>query len=209
MLDNARAFFSRWGTFLLIGAIVFVVSYVFIGRKQKATMGGTAQPLLPGQSAQPGANGQPVIEYVPTTGDSYTNINYALDSNNVANSTTQNAPGGNIGPGGTITPVPHPIPVPVPPQPTHRPPPAPVPQPPHPAPQPLPTQPPAQPRYTTYTIKYGDTLGSIAAAHHTTWPSLYQVNKGIIDQMAAAMHYIIPGGPWNNIQAGKTIQVPA
>jgi nucleoid-associated protein YgaU len=48
-----------------------------------------------------------------------------------------------------------------------------------------PTQPAQQPQSsssgdTDYTVKAGDTLGSIAAAHGTTWKALYEHNESVI-----------------------------
>jgi nucleoid-associated protein YgaU len=41
----------------------------------------------------------------------------------------------------------------------------------------------------SYTVKRGDTLGSIAEAHGTTWRALYAANRGVIDNP----HLIHPG----------------
>ena len=233
---DISGFFQRWGWFLLLGAGAFVGAWLLFGRKNKANpTGSTAQ--LPGMSSQPGLNGQPVIEYVPTTGDSYTNINtnYQTDSGNVTN--TINSNDNNRPP---IPPIfwhppvrppilpPQPSPVPggqpgnpppvSPPQPVNPPPilPPPV-QPPvrPPVPPPGPPQPPIHPGppvpahpYTSYTIKWGDTLSAIAKRNHTTWQILYNANKGTIDSWASKHHSPIPGGPWNNIFPGETINVP-
>ncbi|MFC7161802.1 transglycosylase family protein [Aquipuribacter hungaricus] len=55
---------------------------------------------------------------------------------------------------------------------------------PAPAPAPAPAAPaapaPAAPTYGTYTVRGGDTLGSIARANGTTWQSLYAANRDVI-----------------------------
>lgn len=194
---DVRGFFQRWGTYLLIGGIVFAVAYLFIGRRNAhVSQNVPGGALLPGAQSQPGANGQPVVEFVPTTGDTYENINYQTNSGNTTGPVTTTTNISNAPPvvGGSST---------VPPPPT-LPPTGPKPPPPGP-PSPLPPQ----PVYKPYEIKHGDTLGSIAAAHHTTWQSLYQLNKGTIDAWAARFHFPIAGGPWNNIFPTEKLQVPA
>lgn len=207
---DIQGFFSRWGWFLLLAAAALIGSYLLIGRKNnpKAAAGAS---LLPGAKTQPGANGQPVIEYVPETGDSYTNINYQQNSGNVTStSSTVNNPLVPPPPAAPPPPHPNPIPSPIPtpgPHPVPTPAPVPVnrpPQPPRPTTPPPPTHP-----YVPYTIKWGDTLSKIAAEKHTTWQSLYNTNKGAIDTMSAKRHHPIPGGPWNNIWPGEVINVPA
>lgn len=52
---------------------------------------------------------------------------------------------------------------------------------------------PAQPEHSgdgNYTVKSGDTLGSIASAHHTTWKTLFEDNKSVIGGDA---DLILPG----------------
>lgn len=216
-MGNVQAFFARWGWFLIIGAGVFLGAYILFGRKQKQAAT-TSTNVLAGQSTQNGANGQPVVEYLPTTGDSYTNVNYTsqVNSNNpsinnshTSDQTTNNNTTGSVvnSPGGTVNPTPPPA-APLP-QPPTVPPPTPVVQPPHP-PQPPsnPAPPPANP-FKQYTIVHGDTLSAIAGRFHTTWQNLYNINKGVVDQWAAAHNSPIPGGPWNNIFPGEQIQVPA
>ena len=161
-LDAARGFFSRWGWFLLIGAGVFFVAYLVIGRKNQGAT--TSSGTLAGQSTQNGANGQPVVEYVPTSGDTYSNTNIDYNSNNIANTGTDSgvgtinnplppqpvppvSPGGtgiSVSPGGSVGPIPpqpgpggHPIP----PQPGTVPPPPPANLPPSPSHGPIPPQP--------------------------------------------------------------------
>lgn len=219
---DIQGFFGRWGWFLALGAAAFAVAYLFIGRKNKPQASTTATGMLAGQSSQAGANGQPVIEYVPTTGDTYTSINEAYNSYNAAPPAPTAAPPpvttpqppptpappvtGN--PGGPLPPTPSPVP-PGPQRPPSVPPPPPTRQPPIPPPAPKPTVQPPQPRYTQYTIQRGDTLSAIASRFKVTWQNLYTLNKSAIDQMAASHNYPIPGGPWNNIWPGEKIQVPA
>lgn len=210
---DIQGFFQRWGTFLLLGAAAFLGAYFLFGRKNKPVAAQTS--TLPGVASQPGANGQPVVEYVPTTGDSYTNVNYQTDSGNVSNvSNTTTNTGLPVPP--VLPPVhlppPHPVPPPVSgppgvlPPPVHLPPP-PVVRPPQPPITPHPP-PPFHPP-STYTVKSGDNLSAIAARHHTTWQILYNMNKSTIDSWSAKYHHPIPGGPWNNIFPNEPLLVPA
>jgi nucleoid-associated protein YgaU len=55
--------------------------------------------------------------------------------------------------------------------------------------------PPAPPR--TYTVRWGDTLSGIAAAHGlSSWQRLYEANRGVI------------GGDPNRIYPGQVLVVP-
>ena len=75
-----------------------------------------------------------------------------------------------------------------PPVPTPTPAPTPAPTP-TPAPPPVTAPPPAPvPIHHYYTVKTGDTLSKIAAADHSTWPVVYQLNKAVIDSTAIAHH---------------------
>ena len=62
---------------------------------------------------------------------------------------------------------------------------------PAPAPKPDPT-----PEPTTVTVKSGDSLSKIAAAHGTTWQKLYELNKGVV------------GGNPNLIRPGQELKLP-
>lgn len=233
---TTSGFFQRWGGLLLLGTGVFVAGYLLFGRKNKPGPSAATGTSLQGMTAVD-SNGQPVVEYVPTTGDSYTNVNYNTDSNNTINRpvttttqtsesiTTQNS---NNPTTTNDVPVPVATPVLIPPPP---PPPPPGPGPfhqhdplpgdhipvdpplPHPGTVPPPTpRPPAPnpaPPTTTYVVVHGDTLSQIASRYHTTWQNLYNLNKGTIDSAAAAAHYPIPGGPWNNIFVGQKFIVPS
>lgn len=192
VFDGLDSFFRRWGVLILIGAVVFFLSYFFIGRKKSSAP--SSSGVLPGLASQPGANGQPVVEYVPTTGDTYTNVN------DTTNNSTTNVTNNPAQPPFIPVPVipPHPLPVPTP-QPSPSPSPAPQPAP---APQPGPT-------YRQYTIQHGDTLSGIASSIGTTWQNLYHINQSVIDSTAAQHGNPIPGGPWNNIFDNEVIQLPA
>uniref|UniRef100_UPI0030ECE922 LysM peptidoglycan-binding domain-containing protein n=1 Tax=Aquipuribacter hungaricus TaxID=545624 RepID=UPI0030ECE922 len=56
---------------------------------------------------------------------------------------------------------------------------APAPAPTAPAAQPAPAAP-AAPSGRVYTVRSGDTLGSIARANGTTWQSLYAANRDVV-----------------------------
>lgn len=203
---DIRGFFSRWGWFLLLAAAAFMAAYFFIGRKGK-----TASAQVPNGSTLLGnnASGQPVVEYVPTTGDSYTNINYQMnrDSGNIAN-TTSTVNNTTIPPSPPAVPPPHRPPV-VPPigPPIVSPPPS---QPPEhrPPPTPVPTTPPQAPPTEQYTVRHGDTLTSIAQRYGTTWQHLYMMNKATVDSWSAKYKNPIAGGPWNNIFPNEPLIVP-
>lgn len=224
---DIQGFFQKWGVFLLIGGGVFLLSYLLFGRKQANAPITNATPATTGPGAVD-ANGNPVVEYLPTTGDSYTNVNYSVgaqtNSNNV--NSPSNAP--TIAPGGTDTvnttttttndttntttnpvaqpvrylgpPLPPPVPVPNPPRPN---------PPPTPPPTPAPVQPPPSPATRSYTVKSGDTLSGIAAQNGTTWPILYNMNSSTINSTSQQHGNPIPGGPWNNIFPGEVIRLPA
>lgn len=208
-------FFHKWGMLLLLGAGVFVGGYLLFGRKNK--------PKTPASTTTSGpvdinGNPQPVVEYVPTTGDSYTNVNYSTDSNNVTNSSTSNS---NNSTNTNTTTTTNPPPIIIPPMPPTRPPlpPIPIPHPPIPGPPPppppakpptpIPTPQPPRPATHSYTVVRGDTLSGIASRNNTTWQVLYNLNKGVIDSTSAAHGNPIPGGPWNNIFPGESLQLPA
>lgn len=229
---DVRDFFQRWGILLLVAAGAALVGFFLFGRKAKQNQSTAPAVNIPGATATD-ANGNPVVEYLPTTGDSYTNVNYSVgaqtNSNNV-NSPTNGpivAPGGQANPVTTTTTTNAPVttttttppPYIVPPvllPPTQIPPPTPNPPTPNPPapvaqpqPQPAPVTPPPGPTTRTYTIKSGDTLSHIASQVGTTWQILYNMNSGTINQWANNHHNPIPGGPWNNIFPGEQIQVPA
>ena len=212
---TSGGFMQKWGWLLLTVGGVFVVGYFILGRKNNKNAPTTST------SGVTSANGQPV-QYVPTTGDSYTNINYNQNSN--SNNTTNipaspmppmppshgplptTKPPSGIGP---VPPTPSPTPVPVPILPSPVPPPPPPPPTPKPpTPMPLPPAHPPISATKSYTIVRGDTLSGIASRFHTTWPVLYNMNKGVIDSTSAAHGDPIPGGAYNNIFPGEVIQVP-
>lgn len=214
MTGSTSDFFSRYGKWLLIIGGAFILAYMFIGRKNKQATNPTANAnnLLGSQ----GNSANPLIEYVPTTGDSYSNINYTdstttnnrnvttTNSNNSTSTVNSNNP--------VTTPPPPPfIPPPVlfPPRPPVNNPPPPPPPPTQPTPPPPPPPPPPKPATKTYTVVSGDTLSGIAGRFGTTWPILYNMNKGTIDQTSAQHGNPIPGGSWNNIFPGEVLQVPA
>lgn len=80
-------FFRKWGWYLLLGAGVAFAAFLLVGRKNAAKNAAAA-------SAQPGANTPGAPEYIPTTGDSYTNEN--INSNNSTITQNATAPGGTI-----------------------------------------------------------------------------------------------------------------
>lgn len=107
-------FMQKWGWFLVLGGAVFVAAYLLFGRKNAQNATSTAAATTPNTTGLD-ANGNPIpVEYVPTSGDQYTNINYdttnTSNSNNRTNTTnsTLNKPtttynSGNSGNSGTIT----------------------------------------------------------------------------------------------------------
>lgn len=208
-------FLGQYGKWLLIIGGAFILAYIFIGRKNKtaANPTATANNLLGSQ----GSSANPLVEYVPTSGDSYTNVNYdTTNSNNVgADSNNTNSPTTNTSTttiSNTTTPPPPPPgptkpPIPVDQPPGHRPPPPPPP--PTSTPPPPKPAPPPGPATKTYTVVSGDTLSGIAGRFGTTWPILYNMNKGTIDSTSAAHGNPIAGGAWNNIFPGEQLQVPA
>lgn len=191
---DVKGFLSRWGLLIIIGAGVFVLSYVMWGRRNNPASTSTAS-LLPGQISQNGANGQPVVEYVPTTGDTYTNIDTNTYYSNGTVTPVDIIPSG-IRP--TRPPAPFPAPI------TGVNPPLPQVIPPiHPR-----TTPPVSPSFILYKIKSGDTLSGIASRYGVTWQSLYNFNKAAIDSMSSKRGNPIPGGPWNNIFPNEEIKIP-
>lgn len=220
---TGNGFFQKWGWMLLLGGGVFIAGYLLFGRKnaqQAASAQGTSSTSLLGATQ----TGQPLVEYVPTTGDSYTNVNYQSNSGTINKPVTNNnqpvATTTVNNPEPTPTPIAIPVPPTLPPPPptdhipggNDHPPSPPVsdtpPPPPSRPPEPMPPVRPPAPATMSYTIKSGDTLSGIASRYGSTWPTLYQLNKNSIDSTSAAHRNPIPGGPWNNIFPGQQIQIP-
>lgn len=199
--SRARLFKVGVLTFLILAAL-FLLYTLFV---KKASAKNTQAA---GQQATAAA--KPVVEYIPTTGDSFTTIAATeTDSNNtltgspVSNSGNLTTTSGNTSTTTTNNPPPPPPhvgggpPVHLPPGPDQHGPPTHVPPP-----------PPA--RYSVYTVKAGDTLIKIAGRYHTTWQALYGIpqNKSVIDQWAARFHYPVSKAPPDNIFVGEQILIP-
>ena len=63
--------------------------------------------------------------------------------------------------------------------------------------------------YITYTVKHGDTLWAIAGVYYGNplkWPTLYKLNKAVIDKTAKAHGYTSNFAHW--IFPGEKLQVP-
>lgn len=103
---DVQGFMQRWGILLLIAAGAFVVGFLLFGRKAlKGASGQTAPAVnIPGASATD-ANGNPVVEYLPTTGDSYTNVNYSVGAQTNSNNVNSPTEAPVVAPGGTVAPV--------------------------------------------------------------------------------------------------------
>lgn len=84
-------FFRKWGWYLLLGAGVAFAAFLLVGRKNAAKSKAAAASAPNGQ---PGTNTPGAPEYIPTTGDSYTNEN--INSNNSTITQNATAPGGTI-----------------------------------------------------------------------------------------------------------------
>jgi LysM repeat protein len=170
--------------FALLLLAILLVFVVWRSRQQASQPPvNTDTNAPPGTSGASGlstdANGNPVV-YVPAS--NFLNYNYTLDSYNTSHvsNTTNNEPGALP----TVAP------------PTHIP-----------AVQPPPKQT-AGSWTCRYTVVAGDTLSGIAARHKTNWPAVYAHNAATIDAIASVMHYVIPGGAWNNIRPGEVLIVP-
>jgi hypothetical protein len=190
---------------LLILAGLFLLYTLFV-KKSSATGTQTASGTQSGTA-------KPVVEYIPTTGDSFTTIaSTQTNSNNsltgspvsITGPSTTNSPSTTNTTTTTINnppPPPSPVgggpPVHLPPGPDQHGPPTHVP-------------PPPPPRYATYTVKAGDTLTKIAARYHLNWQTLYAIpqNKVVIDQWAARFHYPVSKAPPDNIFVGEQILIP-
>lgn len=93
--SSVGGFFQKWGWIILLGGGVFLASYLILGRKNNpaASTASGAQAIDPTTGLP--ANGSPLVEYIPTTGDSYTNIDYnsgnsMVDSHNSSSTTANN-----------------------------------------------------------------------------------------------------------------------
>lgn len=205
---------------------VLMIYQIFLKPKSSSNANGTT-----GQTGSTDANGNPLVEYIPTseTVGNTLNYNYAAqgDAQQIiplgtppggSQTVVVGGPGssGQVGPtsGGGNTTTPPPIIVPpvilppgpggvVPPQPPVTPPATPPPSnPPTSGGGASGTPPPAPPRFANYTIVHGDTLSSIAARYHTTASAIYAANKATIDSWAQAHGYPVKHNPaWGNYPA--------
>lgn len=194
---------------ILAGAFVI---YVLLF-KQRRTAAGTQTANQTNQTTE--ANTP--TAFIPTTGDSITTatINLTNSDNTLAagatqtnsapttttntstttNQTVSNSPGGSINPPPPSTAGHHP-----PPPPSHRPNP----------PGPVHLPPVHQPSYSTYAVKAGDTLASIARRFGLSWQQLYSYgsNKTTIDAWARRYGYPVSHNPADNIFVGESLQIP-
>lgn len=109
------AFMQKWGWFLVLGGAVFVAAYLLFGRKNAQTAAASTA------NSTTDANGNQIpVEYVPTSGDTYTNVNYNTDNSGNVNSYDPNS--GNSGSYNPTYPPPPPNPNPGPPIPPPKPP---------------------------------------------------------------------------------------
>lgn len=194
LMGQARGFLSRWWMLLLAAAAAFLIAWFFVGRKKSAAATAAAA------SGVTPSDGPPAVQIVPVPGQSYTNNEYFYEAGNV------NQPGS-----GSSTTPPGPVPAQKPPKPVPVGGPVPAVLPPMPPVKPPPTPKPIMPpvpAFKDYTVVAGDTLARIAERNHTTWQSLYQLNKGVIDKIASQHGNPVPGGPWNNIFPQEVIKIP-
>lgn len=184
-----------------LGAGVAIVLFAVLS-KGKASNTASGAATTPTNSANTGqavdANGNP-IEYVATSDlfYNYTNTTGSYNTTDTTNTNIVNNP--------PAPPPPNPGPIVFP-----GPPPRPIPGPGQPPP-PTPTPPPPSNKgqwACTYSVVGGDTLSKIAREYGTTWPAIYAHNTATINAVAAIMHFVIPGGPWNNIRPGEVLTVP-
>lgn len=74
---------------------------------------------------------------------------------------------------------------------------------------PVAANPPSTPSTISYVVEPGDTLTKIGAHFNVPWQNIFNLNRGLITDMANARGNPVPGGPQNNIFANiETLQIP-